>query len=162
MEYSYNLLNKSVISKLTIKVSGHIERSVWVEDVFRKEGGTNIKVILIGVISGVLMIGLGVLLNVSESHTESMELPLFSFSIVAKATALFSPDNKLGEGGFGAVYKVVIVVVQIAASWIWFMHGCRQFSCGCCFILGRLVVRLVVSGNDGCSFSGSLFRVIVL
>nr|GEX33988.1 G-type lectin S-receptor-like serine/threonine-protein kinase At4g27290 [Tanacetum cinerariifolium] len=76
------------------------------QSVFRKEGGTNIKVILIGVIPGVLMIGLGVLLNVGESHTaESMELPLFSFSTVAKATAIFSPDNKLGEGGFGAVYK---------------------------------------------------------
>ena len=48
----------------------------------------------------------GVLLNVGESHTESMELPLVSFSRVAKATAIFSPDNKLGEGGFGAVYKV--------------------------------------------------------
>ena len=35
-----------------------------------------------------------------------MELPLFSFSRVAKATADFSLDNKLGEGGFGPVYKV--------------------------------------------------------
>lgn len=35
-----------------------------------------------------------------------MELPLFSFSRVAKATAMFSLDNKLGEGGFGPVYKV--------------------------------------------------------
>ncbi|PWA66196.1 S-locus glycoprotein domain-containing protein [Artemisia annua] len=97
------------------------------QSAFRKdsnEGGTNIKFILIGVILGVLIIGLGtwllyactkkyysrpieegVLLNVGESHTESMELPLFSFSRVAKATAMFSPDNKLGEGGFGAVYK---------------------------------------------------------
>ena len=35
-----------------------------------------------------------------------MELPFFSFSRVAKATAMFSVDNKLGEGGFGVVYKV--------------------------------------------------------
>ncbi|PWA55138.1 S-locus glycoprotein domain-containing protein [Artemisia annua] len=75
------------------------------QSVFRKEGGTNIKVILIGVFAGVFMIALGVLLNVGESHTESMELPLFSFSRVANATALFSPDNKLGVGGFGVVYK---------------------------------------------------------
>ncbi|GJY12046.1 G-type lectin S-receptor-like serine/threonine-protein kinase, partial [Tanacetum coccineum] len=42
-----------------------------------------------------------------ESGREAieMELPLFSFSIVAKATANFSLDNKLGEGGFGPVYK---------------------------------------------------------
>ena len=45
-------------------------------------------------------------MNVSESQKEAMELPLFSFSTIAKATANFSPDNKLGEGGFGVVYKV--------------------------------------------------------
>ncbi|PWA40630.1 S-locus glycoprotein domain-containing protein [Artemisia annua] len=44
-------------------------------------------------------------LNVGESGREAMELPLFSFSRVAKATADFSLDNKLGEGGFGPVYK---------------------------------------------------------
>ncbi|XP_024964700.1 G-type lectin S-receptor-like serine/threonine-protein kinase At4g27290 isoform X2 [Cynara cardunculus var. scolymus] len=34
-----------------------------------------------------------------------MELPLFSFSTISKATADFSLNNKLGEGGFGPVYK---------------------------------------------------------
>jgi len=34
------------------------------------------------------------------------ELPLFSFETVAAATGDFSADNKLGEGGFGHVYKV--------------------------------------------------------
>lgn len=34
------------------------------------------------------------------------ELPLFSFSVIAKATSNFSPEYKLGEGGFGPVYKV--------------------------------------------------------
>ncbi|GJS47164.1 G-type lectin S-receptor-like serine/threonine-protein kinase [Tanacetum coccineum] len=48
---------------------------------------------------------LGGSLNVNESQTEAMELPLFSFTTIAKATANFSPDNKLGEGGFGLVYK---------------------------------------------------------
>ncbi|GJZ20765.1 G-type lectin S-receptor-like serine/threonine-protein kinase [Tanacetum coccineum] len=42
---------------------------------------------------------------IGESGREAMELPLFSFSRVAKATAIFSLDNKLGEGGFGPVYK---------------------------------------------------------
>ncbi|KAL1823392.1 hypothetical protein ACET3Z_010170 [Daucus carota] len=33
------------------------------------------------------------------------ELPLFDFSTLATATNGFSADSKLGEGGFGAVYK---------------------------------------------------------
>ena len=34
-------------------------------------------------------------------------LPLFSFSSVSTATNKFSDANKLGEGGFGPVYKVL-------------------------------------------------------
>ncbi|CAD6217706.1 unnamed protein product [Miscanthus lutarioriparius] len=34
------------------------------------------------------------------------ELPLFSFETVAAATGDFGADNKLGEGGFGHVYKL--------------------------------------------------------
>ncbi|KAI7743725.1 hypothetical protein M8C21_002231, partial [Ambrosia artemisiifolia] len=41
----------------------------------------------------------------SKSQEEDMEQPLFSFSTIANATANFSPENKLGEGGFGPVYK---------------------------------------------------------
>jgi hypothetical protein len=39
---------------------------------------------------------------------EDLELPLFDFSNLACATNNFSIDNKLGEGGFGTVYKVLI------------------------------------------------------
>ncbi|KAG6756531.1 hypothetical protein POTOM_039961 [Populus tomentosa] len=34
-----------------------------------------------------------------------MELPLFAFSAIADATNNFSVNNKLGEGGFGPVYR---------------------------------------------------------
>jgi hypothetical protein len=34
------------------------------------------------------------------------ELPFFSLHEIVKATNHFSIDNKLGEGGFGPVYKV--------------------------------------------------------
>ncbi|KAJ4718602.1 Receptor-like serine/threonine-protein kinase [Melia azedarach] len=37
------------------------------------------------------------------------ELPLFSFSSVSAATNNFSHTNKLGEGGFGPVYKGVLL-----------------------------------------------------
>ncbi|XP_011013015.1 PREDICTED: G-type lectin S-receptor-like serine/threonine-protein kinase At4g27290 isoform X2 [Populus euphratica] len=36
---------------------------------------------------------------------EALELPLFDFDTMAFATRNFSDENKLGEGGFGLVYK---------------------------------------------------------
>ncbi|KAL3821550.1 hypothetical protein ACJIZ3_007455 [Penstemon smallii] len=38
-------------------------------------------------------------------HNEDLELPLFDLSTISKATDNFSINNKLGEGGFGPVYK---------------------------------------------------------
>ncbi|XP_057974612.1 G-type lectin S-receptor-like serine/threonine-protein kinase At4g27290 [Malania oleifera] len=40
-----------------------------------------------------------------EVQKEDQELPLFKLTTIANATNNFSPNNKLGEGGFGAVYK---------------------------------------------------------
>lgn len=39
---------------------------------------------------------------------EDLELPLFDLSKITRATNNFSDDNKLGEGGFGPVYKVKV------------------------------------------------------
>ncbi|KAD3066926.1 hypothetical protein E3N88_34806 [Mikania micrantha] len=50
----------------------------------------------------------GKLLDVSENNEEDFQLPLFSFSTIATATASFSEKNILGEGGFGPVYKGVL------------------------------------------------------
>ncbi|KAG5516623.1 hypothetical protein RHGRI_037376 [Rhododendron griersonianum] len=57
-----------------------------------------------------------------ESGTNS-ELPYFDLSIIVSATGNFSLDNKLGEGGFGAVYKVWSLwqegrAVEIVGSWM--------------------------------------------
>ncbi|KAI3675479.1 hypothetical protein L1987_85069 [Smallanthus sonchifolius] len=43
----------------------------------------------------------------NRCHDEDLELPLFVLSTILKATNDFSINNKLGEGGFGPVYKVL-------------------------------------------------------
>ncbi|KAF8032090.1 hypothetical protein BT93_D1106 [Corymbia citriodora subsp. variegata] len=43
-----------------------------------------------------------------QSHSEDLELPLFNIITIVNATNNFSDNNKLGEGGFGAVYKGVL------------------------------------------------------
>ena len=44
-----------------------------------------------------------------QKHKKEMEIPLFSFSSVSAATNNFCVSNKLGEGGFGPVYKVKFI-----------------------------------------------------
>lgn len=39
---------------------------------------------------------------------EDLELPLFDLVTIATATKNFSLTNKIGEGGFGLVYKVIL------------------------------------------------------
>jgi hypothetical protein len=46
----------------------------------------------------------------TESNLDDVELPLFDFSTLAMATNNFSDENKLGQGGFGSVYKVIFFV----------------------------------------------------
>lgn len=41
-----------------------------------------------------------------ERNIDELELPQFEFHVIADATNCFSLANKLGEGGFGTVYKV--------------------------------------------------------
>ncbi|GKV19854.1 hypothetical protein SLEP1_g30059 [Rubroshorea leprosula] len=41
----------------------------------------------------------------NERQNEDVELPLFELDVISKATNEFSSHKKLGEGGFGPVYK---------------------------------------------------------
>ena len=43
-----------------------------------------------------------------ENQMESQDLPMFPLDLTLEATQHFSNENKLGEGGFGPVYKVTI------------------------------------------------------
>ena len=42
----------------------------------------------------------------TEGQSEDLEVPFFNLATIVTATNNFSSDNKLGEGGFGLVYKV--------------------------------------------------------
>lgn len=42
----------------------------------------------------------------NENEGRDLDLPLVEFEEIARATNNFSLNNKLGEGGFGPVYKV--------------------------------------------------------
>ena len=43
------------------------------------------------------------------SRERSSDFRLFDFNQIVKATRNFSLDNKLGQGGFGPVYKVFLI-----------------------------------------------------
>ncbi|GLU09106.1 hypothetical protein SLE2022_259820 [Rubroshorea leprosula] len=43
-----------------------------------------------------------------ERQIEDMELPSFELDLISNVTNNFSPNNKLGKGGFGAVYKGIL------------------------------------------------------
>ena len=45
-------------------------------------------------------------LSENRGEEEDLELPLFSLPSITAATENFSLSNKLGEGGFGPVYRV--------------------------------------------------------
>ena len=40
------------------------------------------------------------------------ELPLFNFEKLATATDNFHLSNKLGQGGFGPVYRVIVALLE--------------------------------------------------
>ena len=44
-----------------------------------------------------------------DDSTKDSDVPLFDLHTIAVATANFSVDNKLGQGGFGSVYKVIFL-----------------------------------------------------
>ncbi|EXC10165.1 G-type lectin S-receptor-like serine/threonine-protein kinase [Morus notabilis] len=66
---------------------------------------------VIGGVSGMLLLGYCICRKRSKdtkknrAKEEDFELPLFSLAAVSIATNNFSANNKLGEGGFGPVYR---------------------------------------------------------
>ncbi|GLU23481.1 hypothetical protein SLE2022_394810 [Rubroshorea leprosula] len=62
-------------------------------------------------LTGMVFIGLLCYIRIKKlrkqggGENEEMELPIFDLATIVKATDNFSSDNKLGQGGFGPVYK---------------------------------------------------------
>jgi hypothetical protein len=52
------------------------------------------------------------MLGENLNQVEVQELPLFNFEKLASATNNFHPSNKLGQGGFGPVYKVMVNLLE--------------------------------------------------
>ena len=57
------------------------------------------------------MLGVTISTHYRESRGNELELPLFDIHTIRTATNNFSEDNKLGEGGFGPVYKVIFLTI---------------------------------------------------
>ena len=47
------------------------------------------------------------------NQVKIQELPLFNFEKLASATNNFHLSNKLGQGGFGPVYRVTVALLKI-------------------------------------------------
>ncbi|KAG6756746.1 hypothetical protein POTOM_040189 [Populus tomentosa] len=64
---------------------------------------------------------------------EGLELPFFNMDELACATNNFSVSNKVGEGGFGPVYKVIIIYKQscnMASEFSWYKLQAPVEFCG--------------------------------
>ena len=49
----------------------------------------------------------------SDNQKQVQELPLFNFEMLVSATNNFHLSNKLGRGGFGPVYRVMVALPKV-------------------------------------------------
>ena len=54
-----------------------------------------------------------------EEDKKNIDLPFFDLEEILAATDDFSDANKLGEGGFGPVYKVIVLTFLVPLIFNW-------------------------------------------
>jgi hypothetical protein len=59
--------------------------------------------------------------NLDLGRGNDHELPVFNFHLIEAATENFATRNKLGEGGFGPVYKVDIFL----SYFVFYLEKCK-------------------------------------
>lgn len=57
-----------------------------------------------------------------SGKTKDHVLPMLSFSCIVASTNNFSATNKLGEGGYGPVYKVFVTLIPCTAELLSHIH----------------------------------------
>ncbi|KAI6690442.1 hypothetical protein NL676_027270 [Syzygium grande] len=108
--YHFELLDSSFISRLVLSSNGIVQRFTWID---RTQGWTLYLTVPIDNCDTYALCGAygsckddsfesG---DNSKCQKEDLELRVFDLGTVAIATSNFSEENKLGEGGFGPVYK---------------------------------------------------------
>nr|POE76385.1 g-type lectin s-receptor-like serine/threonine-protein kinase [Quercus suber] len=78
------------------------------------------KLLIISITCGVLVFGLACCFIIWKNRTrkrgkrtkEDLDVPLFDFVTIVRSTNNFSGTNKIGEGGFGPVYKGELLLGQ--------------------------------------------------
>ncbi|XP_060199270.1 G-type lectin S-receptor-like serine/threonine-protein kinase At4g27290 [Lycium barbarum] len=76
---------------------------------------TNLLALSLSLLIGMAVIGLTIWLYIWKKKKQrnlnlkdDLDVPLFALSTLTKATSNFSVENKIGEGGFGSVYKGIL------------------------------------------------------
>ena len=56
-----------------------------------------------------------------EEDKKGIDVPFFDLEDILAATNNFSDANKLGQGGFGPVYKVIVLNFHVPLIFNWFI-----------------------------------------
>ena len=51
--------------------------------------------------------------DTNSNREENLEFRLFDMNVISAATNNFATDSKIGQGGFGPVYKVIILCFEV-------------------------------------------------